>query len=178
MGMAPITDDERELVRRLHAQGMGRNAITRETRIHNKRVSAIAADLGLSFSRAGATAVATEAKKADAASRRARLQVDALEAAERLLGQMFASAKVYNIGGKENTYTEHTMDEPPFRDKRDIAVSLQALTATAIRLAEFDKGANVGAAKSMLGALAAGLGQAYEQLQNADQAEQGNSDAD
>ncbi|MFI6266147.1 helix-turn-helix domain-containing protein [Micromonospora sp. NPDC051006] len=138
--MAPFTDREREQVTELHAQGHGRNEISRRTGIHQKRVSAIAAELGLSFRRGGArTAAATEARKADAATRRARIEETALAATEKLLSQMFAPAKVFNFGGKENDYNEQTHDEPPFADKRAIATSVQALMQTALKIAEHDR---------------------------------------
>ncbi|MFY1658565.1 helix-turn-helix domain-containing protein [Micromonospora sp. WMMD1274] len=138
--MAPFTDRERELVTQLHADGKGRNAISRETGIHQKRVSAIAAELGLSFQRGGArTAAATEARKADAATRRAAIEEQALAAAEKLLDQMFSKAKVFNFGGKENDYNERDFDEPPFADKRAIATSVQALMQTALKIAEHDR---------------------------------------
>jgi hypothetical protein len=138
--MAPFTDRERALVTELHAQGHGRNEISRQTGIHSRRVSAIAAELGLSFVRGGArTAAATEARKADAATRRSRIEDAALAATEKLLGQMFSTAKVYNFGGKENDYNEREFDEPPFADKRAIATSVQALMQTALKIAEHDR---------------------------------------
>jgi hypothetical protein len=138
--MSPFTEDERQQVAELHAQGHGRNAISRQTGIHSRRVSAIAAELGLSFVRGGArTAAATEARKADAATRRSEIEAAALDAAQRLLGQMFDRALVYNFGGKDNTYEQTTLDEPPFADKRAIATSVQALMATALKIAEHDK---------------------------------------
>lgn len=135
----PVTDQDYADVQRLHAQGLGRNAICKQLGRSGRTVSRIAAELGLSFDRAGATAVATKVKKANAAERRAEIQVGALEAAQKLLGQMFSPAKVYNFGGKENTYEEMGHNEPPFRDKRDIASAISALAATALKLAEFDK---------------------------------------
>jgi hypothetical protein len=138
--MAPFTDRERELIAQLHAEGKGRNAISRETGIHQKRVSSIAAELGLSFARGGArTAVATEARKADAATRRAAIEEKALAAADKLLDQMFKSALVYNFGGRENDYNSTTLEEPPFGDKRAIATSVQALMQTALKIAEHDR---------------------------------------
>jgi hypothetical protein len=138
--MAPFTDRERALVAELHAQGHGRNKISKETGIHTRRVSAIAAELGLSFVRGGArTAAATEARKADAATRRSEIEAAALDAAQRLLGQMFDRALVYNFGGKDNTYEQTTLDEPPFADKRAIATSVQALMQTALKIAEHDR---------------------------------------
>jgi transposase-like protein len=138
--MAPFTDREREQVAELHAQGKGRNAISRETGIHQKRVSAIAAELGLSFQRGGArTTAATEARKADAATRRARIEEQALASAEKLLSQMWKPALVFNFGGKENDYNSTTLEEPPFADKRAIATSVQALLQTALKIAEHDR---------------------------------------
>lgn len=137
----PVTEAERIAVRELHAQGVSRNEMCKRLGRGGRTISRIAAELGLSFDRSGSLAVATEVKKADAAARRARLQVDMLEAAEKLLVQMFAPAKVYNFGGKDNVYEERAHDEPPFRDKRDIASALTALVGSSTRLAEFDRGA-------------------------------------
>lgn len=147
----PVTDDDRRQVAALHAQGKTRNDIARELGRSGRTVTRLAGELGLSFERAGATAAATAAKKADGAARRARLQVDALEAAQKLLGQMFAPTKVFNFGGKDNTYEEAQHSEPPFRDKRDIATALQALANTALKLAEYDKATGSESEKSVLG---------------------------
>lgn len=156
--MAPFSDREREQVAALHAEGKGRNAISRETGIHNRRVSAIAAELGLSFVRGGArTAAATEARKADAATRRSEIEAAALDAAQRLLGQMFDRALVYNFGGKENTYESTTLEEPPFADKRAIATSVQALMQTALKIAEHDRAdASVSGVDAWLDAMTGG----------------------
>ena len=137
----PVTQDDYDRIAELHAQGLGRNAIADAIGRSGRTVSRIAAELGISFERTGATAAATAAKKADAASLRARLQVESLAGAEKLLGQMFAPAKVFSFGGKENEYNEATHDEPPFRDKQAIANAIQALANTALKLAEADRAA-------------------------------------
>lgn len=137
MGMSPFTDQEREIIAAMHAQGKGRNQISRETGIHQARVSAIAAELGLSFARGGArTAAATEARTADAEERRSRIELMALESAEKLLQQMWLPARVHGFGGKDYLYNEQELPEPPFRDKRDISSAVQALTQTAAKIAE------------------------------------------
>jgi hypothetical protein len=146
----PVTEEDHRRVAELHAQGKTRNAIAKELGRSGKTISRIAAELGLSFERAGATAAATAAKIADGQARRARLQVEALDAAQRLLGQMFAPTKVFNFGGKENDYNEREHSEPPFRDKRDIATALKALADTALKLAEYDKATGNEDEKSML----------------------------
>lgn len=147
MAHNPVTEEDHRRVAELHAQGLSRNAIGKELGRSGRTISRIAAELGLSFERTGATAAATEAKKADGANRRAHLQVDALGAAQRLLGQMFAEAKVFNFGGKENTYEEQTHSEPPFRDKQAIANAIQALTNSALKLAEYDRATDAGGAE-------------------------------
>lgn len=135
----PVTEEDHRLVAELHAQGLSRNAIGKQLGRSGRTISRIAAEQGLSFERAGATAAATAAKIADGQARRARLQVEALDAAQRLIGQMFAPTKVFNFGGKENDYNERQHDEPPFVDKRNIATALKALADTALKLAEYDK---------------------------------------
>lgn len=159
----PITDEERALVRQWHAAHVSRNEMCKRLGRGGKTVSRIAAEEGLSFDRTGSLAVATAVKKADAADRRARLQVDSLEAAERLLLQMFSPAKVYNFGGKENTYEERTHDEPTFRDKRDIANAMAQMIASSLRLAEFDRGAGDTEQQSALVNLMATLKRAWKE---------------
>lgn len=149
-GHRPVTVEERAQVAALHAQGKSRNEIARELNRSGRTITRIAVEAGLSFERAG-TVAATAAKKADGAARRAQLQVDALEAAQKLLGQMFAPTKVFNFGGKENDYNERDHPEPPFQDKRNIAVAMQALAITALRLAEYDKATGSEAEKGILG---------------------------
>lgn len=148
--MSPTTEEEREQVRTLHDEGHGRNEISRRTGIHQRRVSRIAEQLGITFVRSGHTRAATEAKKDDAAARRAQLQLDALTNAQKLMGQMFAPTRVFNFGGKDNEYNSREHPEPPFRDKQAIATAIQALANTALRLAEYDKAAGSDDEKGML----------------------------
>lgn len=77
----PITDADREAVRRLHAEGKSRNQIARETGRSAATVSKIAAAEGLTFSGGARVAAATEARRADAAARREQLADDALDGA-------------------------------------------------------------------------------------------------
>ena len=146
----PVTQADYDRVKELHAQGLSRNEIARRSGRSQRTVSRLAAEMGLSFERAGATAKATEAKKADGAARRAQLQADALAAAQKLMGQMFSPTVVFNFGGKENDYNSREHPEPPFADKRNIATAIQALAATALKLAEYDKATGNEDEKSML----------------------------
>lgn len=161
----PLSDEERDQVRVLYAEGCGRNEISRRTGIHQRRVSAIAAELGLTFRRAAHTAVATEIKKEDARARRAALAISLLEDAERLRQQLFAACTAYNFGGKDNTFAQVKLSEPSFRDKNYLMGAIGLAVDRAVRLDEYDKDTGLGDAKSMLSALAAGLDAAYRELE-------------
>ncbi|MBB2941945.1 transposase-like protein [Actinoplanes lutulentus] len=146
-----MTDADRQRVVGLHAKGKSRNAIATELGRSSRTISKICAehDPPLSFERTR-TAAATAAKKADGAALRAELQLNAPDAAGKLMAQMFAPTKVFNFGGKENDYNEVQHDEPPFHDKRDIATAIQALANTALKLAEYDKATGHEDDRSML----------------------------
>jgi hypothetical protein len=47
---------------------------------------------------------------------------------------------VYNFGGKDNTFEQAMLDQPPFRRQtRDRVSSIQALMQTALKIAEHDR---------------------------------------
>lgn len=133
----PITDAERTRLAELHAQGLSRNEIARDLGRAQSTVSKLAAEAGLSFDRAR-TRAATEAKMLDAKARRAQLAVDLLADAERMRLQLWAPTTIYNFGGKENTYNERPVDQPPFRDQRDIVHAVGLLVDKHVRLTEVD----------------------------------------
>ncbi|MBP8532366.1 helix-turn-helix domain-containing protein [Streptomyces sp. MK37H] len=113
----PVTDETREDVRRLHAEGCSRNEIARRLQRSGRTISVIAAELSLSFDRTG-TEEATRARMADLAERRAILAEALQDDAERLTEQMWQPAKIYNFGGKDNDYNERDVPEPPADAKR------------------------------------------------------------
>jgi hypothetical protein len=129
----PITDEDRRRVHELHAAGRARNQIAKEIGRSGSTVSKIAAELGLSFNREAARA-ATEARVADAKARRAELMHALLDDAERLRQQLFAPTVIHSFGGKENTYSEKPVDQPLFRDQRDIVQAVNTAIAASLRL--------------------------------------------
>ena len=153
-----VTDADYQTLRTLHAAGLARNEIARRMGRSGQTISAMCGKLDppLRFER-DATKLATEARKTDAAARRAALQVDMLAGAQKLLTQMFSPTKIYNFSGRDNSYNERQVDEPPFRDKRDLAAAIQALVAQSVRLAELDAGGNVEGAISLLDRVLTGL---------------------
>lgn len=96
--------------------------IARDHGVAQSTVSRIAGQEGLSFDRS-ITKRATEAVVADAKARRAEISRKFLEKADKLLDQMEQPHIVFNIGGKDNVYTEHLMDAPPTADIRNLMTS-------------------------------------------------------
>lgn len=164
-----VTDAERAKLRQLHAAGRTRNEIAKELGRAAATVTQLATDMGLSFDRSE-TKAAVAAKMEDAKARRAQLALDLLSDAQRLRVQLFEQAHVYAFGGKDNTFAEAYVTQPSFRDQRDIIGAASMAVTAALRLDQHDT-ANADTAKSVLGALAAGLGVAYAELQAADDAD-------
>ncbi|GGY28050.1 helix-turn-helix domain-containing protein [Streptomyces xanthochromogenes] len=133
----PITDADREAVRRLHAEGKSRNAIARETGRSAATVSKIAAEQGLAFSGGARVAAATQARTADATARRERLADDALDGA---LAQV-----------------ERVVEAESARDARDYATAARALTEVHAKVAELARHTSGGSAGGMLDRLADAL---------------------
>lgn len=153
----PLTTAERAKIRKLHGEGKGRNDIAKALKRSGDTISKAAADMGLSFSRGPEVAAATEAKVADARLRRAELVLGMIEDAHKLRGQLFAPTVAFNIGGKDNVYTEQAIPEPTFGDKRAITQAMGNLVNTMIRIEEHDSGSGLPQAVSLLERIFTGL---------------------
>jgi hypothetical protein len=151
----PVTDQDRQRIRQLHAEGLGRNDIARELGRSGQTISKIADELGLRFDRA-ATLAATRARKADAAALRATLTLDYLRDAQRLRHQLWEPHKAYNFGGKDNTYNEQQFDEPPVDAKLKLMQASTMAADRSVRLEQHDAG-DGGLAGGLVADLVAGL---------------------
>lgn len=127
------TDLDDQTLRDLHAAGMTLTAIATQMQRSKSTVNKHAKSLGLGFDRTR-TATATQAKRVDAAARRATLEERYLVEAGRLLDQLHESCLVYSFGGSDNTYNEHTLDKPSFADQRNIMQASSIATTAANRL--------------------------------------------
>ncbi|MFF2522442.1 helix-turn-helix domain-containing protein [Streptomyces liangshanensis] len=134
----PVTDEEREEVRRLHGEGKGRNQIAKILKRSGKTISDIAVDLGLSFARAAEVRAATEVRQADLAALRAQLALDLTYDAIRLRQQLWEPTTVYNFGGAENTFAKHTFDEAPASEKRALMSTVGVAIDRSLKLAPAD----------------------------------------
>lgn len=129
MGSAkPVTDEERERVRQLHAEGKGRNEIAKILGRGGRTISDIAQALGLAFGRAAEVRQATEIRRADLADRRAALAQRLQDVAERELEKVNQPHVYFDWGGKDHDFDTHEAPEPTPSDKR----ALLGVVATAI----------------------------------------------
>lgn len=135
----PVGDQDRDQVQALHAQGLSRNDIARKMGRSGRTVSRIADALGLTFERGEKTRAATEARKADAKVRRAALALALLEDAERLRQAMWAETRVFNFGGRDNTFAEQTLTEPPHADKLRLMQAAGVAIDKAVNLDKYDR---------------------------------------
>ncbi|MFE6225471.1 helix-turn-helix domain-containing protein [Streptomyces sp. NPDC057854] len=129
----PVTEEDEQAVRDLHAQGLGRNEIARRLDRGTRTISVIAARLNLEFE-CTRTEKATQHRKAQLAEKRAILADALLDDALRLTERLWEPAKVFNIGGKDNKYTEQDVPEPPAADKRALMAAATAAAAQSLRL--------------------------------------------
>lgn len=117
-----VTRQERERIIELLAQGKSRNSIMRSVKRSGDTVTRIAAEHGHVFGQSNDEKA--QARRAYCAEVRERLRLGLLAEGERLLNQLREPALVYSFGGKENTYAEHTLDEPEPKAKQQIMTSI------------------------------------------------------
>lgn len=129
----PVTDDDREQVRALHAQGLGRNEIGRRIDRGQRTVSVLAAEMGLEFD-ITMTEVATRHRMAQLAEKRTILADALTDDALRLSAQVWEPGVIYNFGGKDNSYEERAVEQPPAAEKRQLMSAATAAAAESRRL--------------------------------------------
>jgi transcriptional regulator with XRE-family HTH domain len=124
-----LTEDKRAEVLALHAQGLSRNEIARQSGVSVGSVTNICKKSGASFDRS-LTKDATHARKVDLAEARVELAHRLTAAANDMLDMLDKPFTVFSFGGKENTFASEELDSPPVDARRTI------ITSTAI---VFDK---------------------------------------
>lgn len=101
--------------------GVSRNAVAREFGVSpstvTKYAKAVGADEAFDRSR---TETATRARQADLADRAVSLADRLIEKAHGLLDTWDSPYLVYNFGGRDNDYNEHTLDAPPMEVRAKI----------------------------------------------------------
>ncbi|WP_425829318.1 hypothetical protein [Streptomyces fractus] len=154
----PVSDADREQVRRLHAQGLTRNAVARQIGRSASTVTKIAKAEGLRFDGgARMTGAATEARRQDLAAVRTeaqhRLYTRALANLARVEASHYVRVELLPTGQTVDVVS----DDPPAHDERHHAQAIASYLATAQRLAEVDAGRDTDGVRSALTDLGSGI---------------------
>ena len=147
-------DPKRAQLHKLHAQELSVRAIAEKLGVSRSTVSRWAKEEGLAFDRTQ-TAQAVAAHSVDLAAARIRLAEKVAYRAEQLLDSLDGPYLVYNFGGKDNTYSEHTLEKPPVEVVRNAVTTAGIAFDKLSRIVERDP--DVSGAESAVRALQAGL---------------------
>lgn len=132
-------DDERLL--ELHAQGLGCSAIAREMGVNAGIVSVHAQRLGVRWNQA--RKAMNEGRREEARTKRLHLRENLMNDAARLQEQMFSQSTVFNFGGKDNTFAQETLPQPPTADQLKIAQAIKTLVESVEKLDKMDADADM-----------------------------------
>ena len=133
----PLTDDERARIVDLLGQGHSANQIAKQVGRSVDTISRIAKTIGHQFGQTN-LAHAHEARSAYSAERRATIAARLTEEAEKLLDEMHGKYKVHNFGGKDNTFNEKTLDEPPTEAKFTMVRAVGQAMKTVLEIDKHD----------------------------------------
>jgi hypothetical protein len=153
----PVTDDDRARILELHAQGVTRNDIARQTGRSAATVTKTVHAAGLTFDRAS-TKAATEARKTDLAERRSQLELQLLEDASRLRAQIWQPHTYIDHGGKDFVQVTWTQDEPSPADKLKLMQSASTAIDRSLKISDHNSGRRDEATTSLLSELGHRLG--------------------
>lgn len=150
-------DNKRARARKLFDQGLSCRAIAKQLTCSPSTVSRWAVAEGLSFNRAK-TADATKARTVDLAAVRVQLAEEMSLAAMELLKTRNDKYLVYNFGGKDNTYEEHTLERPPVEVIRNAVTTAGIAFDKASKVVEGRDDGGASDARSLLADLGKALG--------------------
>ncbi|MDQ0894439.1 helix-turn-helix domain-containing protein [Agromyces ramosus] len=148
-------DSKRAEAQRLFDEGLSCRAIAKKLKCSPSTVSRWAEREGLKFDRAQ-TAAAVEAHKVDLAAERLLLAEEMMAAGREALREIRGKVTVYNIGGKDNTFTEHELERAPMSMRREALTAAGIAFDKATRIVEKDNG-GLDQAVGVLDALADGF---------------------
>lgn len=162
MAASPLTPEERQQIRDLHAQGLGCNAIARQLGRDRSTISRAAADMGLSFDRAQ-TRAATQARREDNAARRTRIIADLYDVIEDDIAQLKATGH-HLAEVSMGKVVRYEVDRLPAQDRKALLTGISSAATTAVRLEQVDANSGASEARSMLSAIADALEVAAQHL--------------
>ncbi|MFE6103196.1 helix-turn-helix domain-containing protein [Streptomyces laurentii] len=147
-----VTDEERAEIRRLHAEGHGRNEIARRLGRGQRTISVQVDAMGLSFDRT-ATAVATEARVIDGRARRARILEGLYEVAEAELGYLRRSSPYPLVEVSAGQAVRFEAERLPAQDRRALITGISTAMTAASRLEAMEGDPGIADAASLLTSL-------------------------
>lgn len=153
----PLTDAERARIVELCEEGWSCSRIAGEIGRSKDSVSRVAAEHGHRFDGARQLQRARKARSGYGAEARAELAQRLMDEANRLLDQLHEPHVAFNFGGRDNTYAEETLDEPPIREKRDLVLAAQVCSREVREIDKHDNRADdVSAVDEWLAAMTEG----------------------
>lgn len=135
----PLTQAQRDQITDLHKAGHSRNGIARTAGVSAGTVTNVCRAAGLAFDRSK-TKDASRAKQVDLTEARLNLAHRMNTAANDMLDMLDRPFKVFNFGGKDNTFAEATLDSPPVEARRTIITSTAIVFDKITRIVEKDNG--------------------------------------
>ncbi|RAJ61687.1 helix-turn-helix protein [Streptomyces sp. Amel2xB2] len=161
MKRPPVTDTERDEVRRRHATGETRNQIARALSRSASTISRIAREEGLRFEGGARVAATTEVRQLDLAEQRRQLVARLYARAAANLDRVEAGAYLRVELLPDGRTRRITTDDPPAQDERHHSQAIGSYLSSAARLAEIDVNNGAGEVRSMLTDLARGLRETF-----------------
>lgn len=167
MARATFLTEKGAKARELFDQGLSCNAIAKMLGVSPATVSRWAAKAKLSFDRER-TSLAVRAHTVDLAESRHLLVQKMMTVTHDMLDSINKPFKVYNFGGKDNTFAEAVLDIAPVDAQRTIMVAAGIAFDKSTRILEKDNG-GLDEAVGTLDTLAAGFAAAAEALRAQDE---------
>lgn len=161
MASGPVTEQERQQIRRLHGEGLTRNDIARRIGRSPGTITNVARRLGLTFERGQEVVAATEARRLDLAARRVALAESFHQDAERLRAQLWQECTHGEFAGKEGNWHEVHLPRPRFVDQKAIITAASTAVQQSLKLVPAEGSEDADQVRSMLGTLGAALTHAF-----------------
>lgn len=172
----PVTPEEHQQIRDLHAEGKGRNEIARILGRAQRTISVFCDAEGLVFDCTW-TEEATRHRMAQLAEKRTILAEALTDDALRLTEQVWEPATIYNFGGKDNDYNSEQVDQPPADAKKNLMAAAGIAIDRSLKLCPPETGDGEDAARGLVGDLITGLTAIHERRQAEAAADEGAGDA-
>jgi hypothetical protein len=145
-----FTADDRDKMIKLHKAHASRNQIAKDLGFSTATITVHAQRAGLHFERHAELAKAVETRRLSLAERRAALAEKLMDLAEAAAQDVQDQYVITALGVDQGVsfWTSQTLDRAPAKERLDLIKISQQASAQSMRLIEFDKEADSGAAEA------------------------------